>query len=101
MATTPHYKHDCDNCVLLGQDERYDFYWCYQGGVPTVIARASDDESDYESGMIVGEQGFYPLAKAYNLAYKFGYSTKVRTRPSEFTREEVDNALDEVFSQYD
>lgn len=53
----PQFKHDCNDCKFLG---RYttpsgvacDLYFCPQGGrIPTVIARYSDEGSDYNSGL--------------------------------------------------
>jgi len=55
--STPTYKHDCTQCVFLGTatapgtPQVVDLYFCDQGGRPTVIARFSDDASDYQSGL--------------------------------------------------
>ena len=45
------YKHDCDKCVYLGEYGDADLYFCNQSGIKTVIARYSDEPSDYISGM--------------------------------------------------
>jgi len=52
----PNFKHDCDRCVFLGEvvagGKLADLYFCGQsGGLPTVIARYSDEGSDYASGL--------------------------------------------------
>jgi hypothetical protein len=47
----PRHRHDCQQCIFLGIVDHFDLYWCSQGGsMPTVIARASDEPSDYLSG---------------------------------------------------
>src|SRR3990167_2809320 len=55
----PKYQHDCDECVFLGtfqNEQDTDLYWCGEkkGILPTVIARFSDEGSDYASGMCFG-----------------------------------------------
>jgi hypothetical protein len=52
----PKYKHDCENCVFLGRCDvlasQRDLYFCKQAGtLPTVIARYSDEPSDFTSGL--------------------------------------------------
>lgn len=42
------YTHDCDECVFLGTEGKYDLYFC--GSNPTVIARYGT-EGDYLSGL--------------------------------------------------
>lgn len=70
------FLHDCDNCVYLGHwheepvtdDSRIaDLYWCAQSGFPTVIARFSDEGSDYTSGMVAAPH-IPALAEAKRLA---------------------------------
>ena len=53
MAHEPRYQHECGSgtCVFLGQHGDADLYYCPQGKLPTVIARYSNDSSDYQSGM--------------------------------------------------
>jgi predicted 2-oxoglutarate/Fe(II)-dependent dioxygenase YbiX len=50
------YKHDCYDCVFLGQHQDADLYVCIkdEDGVTmdTVIARFSSDPPDYLSGLI-------------------------------------------------
>jgi hypothetical protein len=53
--TKPLYKHDCPACKFLGQDDTgtQDIYFCPQGGFdPTIIARFSDEDSNYTSGIV-------------------------------------------------
>lgn len=52
------YKHDCKRCTFLGTHEEIagylhaDLYFCNQlHKLPTVIARYSDEGSDYTSGL--------------------------------------------------
>lgn len=48
----PVYHHDCGSCTFLGTYNRYDLYHCLQGDrLATVIARCSDEPSDYVSGL--------------------------------------------------
>jgi len=77
----PTFQHDCDECVFLGRyqssgtqdipldiphvgrvtkrapipEEDCDLYYCEIGPMPTVIARYSDEGSDYKSGMLAAE----------------------------------------------
>ena len=78
----PQFKHDCDECVLLGRLEHglnvvpnfmpndegmvtlfddlcskkhVDLYFCDKQPRPTVIARYSDEGSDYASGLVHAE----------------------------------------------
>ena len=46
------FKHDCEHCKLLGEFNEADLYFCDTPltGV-TVVARYSDEGSDYVSGM--------------------------------------------------
>jgi hypothetical protein len=46
----PRHEHDCDRCVFLGQHEEFDLYVC--PGEPTLLARRSDEGSDYWSGSV-------------------------------------------------
>ena len=51
------FKHDCNACVFLGHYQGSDLYFCPRGGpaangIPTVIARRSNDPPDYTSGMV-------------------------------------------------
>jgi hypothetical protein len=50
LSRQPRYVHDCDGCTFLGQFEEYDLYACDN----TVIARRSDEGSDYKSGLVFG-----------------------------------------------
>lgn len=51
LPEEPRYEHDCTWCVFLGQYGDNDLYFCPGGGNPTVIARHSDEGSDYQSGL--------------------------------------------------
>jgi hypothetical protein len=66
----PRYKHDCHECIYLGQDKEYDLYFCPQlGTTPTVVARFSSNGPDYMSGLHAAKIGeIKPLAIALNLA---------------------------------
>ena len=73
----PQYQHDCDTCTFLGQYKNYDLYFCPQRGLPTVIARWSDNGPDYTSGMVFAKNGTSkPLVEALKRANKMGISTK-------------------------
>ncbi len=58
MFTKPQYKHDCKSCVFLGNllagGKAADLYFCPQHGMPTVIARYSNELGDYSSGLTFG-----------------------------------------------
>lgn len=65
------YQHDCDGCVPLGEFGEYDLYAHCEQPV-TVIARRSDEGSDYVSGLELAE--FYPeLAEAKKRALDRGW----------------------------
>ena len=55
MTDKPHWKHDCDKCKLLGHTiggkHMVDLYACESvlTGEVTLIARYSDEGSDYAS----------------------------------------------------
>jgi len=50
--TKPQFKHDgCDECRFLGHELGCDLYYCCQHRFPTLIARHSDEPSNYNSGM--------------------------------------------------
>jgi hypothetical protein len=85
------YQHDCDSCHYLGTffgidahnpmkgDSLQDLYVCNEkGSNPTIIARASDEPSDYASGLlsavnmlereIENPEHKYPIAEAVRRA---------------------------------
>ena len=87
------FEHDCKYCQYLGSDEKADYYFC--PNVPTVkvekgtvvlvetvftvVARFSDEGSDYTSGLqvaytarAVGDFN-HPLLIALSLAEAKGY----------------------------
>ena len=43
------YTHDCESCILLGAHKEFDLYYCPTAILPTLIARASCEPSDYTS----------------------------------------------------
>ena len=57
--SAPQFAHDHDKCVFLGpvtlEGTDADLYYCDQSGMPTVIARFSDQDSDYTSGLVLAE----------------------------------------------
>lgn len=70
---TPNWQHDCKQCTFLGTlhegRDWWDFYYCRQHGIPTVIARFGDDGPEYMSGMNMES---WPLKVAQMLAAKNG-----------------------------
>lgn len=69
------YKHDCKDCKPLGEFKDVDLYYCDQGGrIATVIARRSDEDSDYSSGIYFAKpDGIPELYEAKLRAIKKGY----------------------------
>lgn len=62
------FRHDCEHCVFLGVFETADLYYCLeQGDTPTVLARFSDEGSDYKSGLMFAERDKH-LGEALRLA---------------------------------
>lgn len=55
----PRYTHDCYVCSFLGQYKEYDLYFCSRMSLidTTVIARFSNEEGDYASGLTFGVTG--------------------------------------------
>ena len=55
----PKFKHHCDQCVFLGHYADQDLYFCAkfeeQEGTCTVVARRSNDSSDWISGLHIAE----------------------------------------------
>lgn len=77
----PLYTHDCDKCVFLGSYDEKDMYYCPQEGLDTVIARFSDEGSDYISGLPIAvyEMAYHvspPLRVAYLIALDLGLIKK-------------------------
>jgi hypothetical protein len=56
---TAKFQHVCDDCRFLGHYQNADLYFCGPEGMPavssTVIARFSDEASDYVSGLPIGQ----------------------------------------------
>jgi hypothetical protein len=77
----PRFKHDCKNCTFLGEWQEYDLYHCLQGlNDPTLVARYSDEPSNYRAGlpsirslaMKNDEDYDSPIVVAYRRAEKLG-----------------------------
>jgi len=70
VAATPvaRYAHDCECCVLLGQDKDADLYYCPREG--SLVARYGDDGPDYSSmpAYVVAHLEHGPLTVAHRLA---------------------------------
>ncbi len=80
----PFYEHNCSACQYMGftvyQQERYDLYYCDQGGnFSTIIARWSDNGPDYFSGLLgrssllLATEPLYPLVVGRRWAIALGY----------------------------
>jgi hypothetical protein len=50
LSPAPRYLHDCECCRFVGFHKDADLYYC--ATEPTVIARYSDEGSDYSSGLV-------------------------------------------------
>lgn len=67
----PKYKHNCDNCIFLGNYKEHDLYFCENE--PTVIARYSSRGPDYTSGLsFATEEGNVCLFEAKKRAIEKG-----------------------------
>lgn len=48
----PKFRHDCKECIHLGEFQGQDLYVCYQDCLgPTVIARHGNKPWEYQSGI--------------------------------------------------
>lgn len=84
--TRPRFTHDCDRCVFLGADEKYDFWFCPNTKSvtgQTVIARFGSEGPEYASGLEIaqalaqkGGNSEHPLVKALHLAEAQGMFSK-------------------------
>lgn len=73
-TSQPKHQHDSKCCKFVGRYEETDadLYFCNQNGViPTLIARHSDEGSDYTSGWRL-KYSSPELAEAYRLAVAAG-----------------------------
>ena len=76
MKKNKNFKHDCELCIFLGEHiyrdnfsikvnpepRAADLYVCSQDEFPTIIARFSDEKSDYIAGiMLNNKHGFQHL----------------------------------------
>lgn len=75
----PLHTHDCSRCTFLGSDGECDFYYCPQGGLPTLIARWGSAGPEYTSCLLTSVTlwerdgtGSPPLVKALRLAREQG-----------------------------
>lgn len=67
------FDHDCSACHFLGQEGRYDLYFCDAfSDMPTVIARWGNEPHEYGSGMFAADLGAEPYAEAKRRATKKG-----------------------------
>jgi hypothetical protein len=69
----PLYKHDCDRCIFLGNEEvdgeaGLDWYIC-PGDAPTLICRFGDDGPNYSS---------YPFFEVFLPIFNEGLEMKRR-----------------------
>lgn len=91
----PRYVHDCSKCTFLGCYDEADLYFCKaQCTGETVLARFSDEGSNYQSGLCFA-YGVNPLlTRARRLAVqrgllKYDLMTGVRYRPESLTKEDA------------
>lgn len=78
------YDHDCPSCEYMGmyayEGDRYDLYWCWQIGFPTVLARWGDKPSEYLSGMpndeMMDRYPSHPTCIARNRAERYGFPVR-------------------------
>lgn len=79
-ADGPRFEHDCRRCEFLGHVLGHDLY--FHPSAPTeilagstVIARASSEPSDYQSGLKIARRSPIdePLGMAYRLAMERGF----------------------------
>jgi hypothetical protein len=68
LLLPPQFQHNCDQCVFLGRAHHdgtaADLYFCPQTGtLPTVLARYSNEPSEYLSGIFATETPLLVLAK--------------------------------------
>ena len=68
------YQHDCYVCTPLGEYGDADLYFCNKGGIETVIARHSNQGSDYTSGLYMAT-ALPDLREAKKRAIKAGFLT--------------------------
>jgi len=80
----PIHEHDCGCCRFLGtHQDKYDLYFCAQGGFePTVIARYGD-RGDYHSGLrfsydgVLKEAADRAIKQNFISTYEWEEATKV------------------------
>ena len=61
MKTKPLFGHDCDKCRYIGTYDGKDLYCCSVDGViDTIISRHSNDDMDYENGIIFNSRVLIP-----------------------------------------
>ena len=69
---TPRFRHDCSRCSFLGGFDAADLYLCKGSVETTVIARYSDEGSNYASGMSFSFGSNVHLTEARRRAQKAG-----------------------------
>ncbi len=69
---TPRFCHDCTRCTFLGGFDAADLYFCCGSLETTVIARYSDEGSNYASGMAFSFGSNAHLTEARRRAQKVG-----------------------------
>lgn len=52
MYLQARWKHDCSNCKFIGLMDGVDMYICIKESMIEVVARHSDESSDYWSGSV-------------------------------------------------
>jgi len=62
----PKFEHDCSDCTFLGHENNHDLYFC--ASEPTIIARFSDEGSEYSSGLVFGLSEDHILNKTLRAA---------------------------------
>jgi len=61
MKTKPLFGHDCDKCRYIGTYNGSDLYACgIDGTIDTIIYRHSNDDMDYENGIVFNNRVLIP-----------------------------------------
>lgn len=81
--TKPQFIHDCDQCVFLGRgaDQKTDLYFCATVHDVTLIARYSDEGSDYASALSDHKILNGPLSEAQHLYRVHGRLEAITAEP--------------------
>jgi len=74
---TARFQHDCSQCSFLGHGLDCDLYHCCKNkNLPTVTARHSSIQSDYESGISVAR--LLPVTEPLGLAFALALEWKTK-----------------------